>query len=401
MTPGPNPYAKPLAEQDFSLMLGGPLYQLFRRARLSDDALALTQRRAIISAVLCWLPLLALSATQGQLLGGGVAVPFLLDIEVHVRFLVALPLLIGAEHIVHQRLGHIVRSFLDRHLIPGDQLARFERAIASAMRLRNSIAAELLLFAFVYVVGTLILWRHYTSLDVTSWYSNSPGPGLTLTPAGLWFGYVALPLFQFLLFRWYFRIAIWARFLWQVSRIRLSLVPMHPDRVGGLGFLSGTAFAFTMLAAAHGALMAGQVANRIFFQGAALADFKYEIAVIVVFLLSLVIGPLFVFSGKLAAAKRLGLRRFGALAQRYVREFQAKWLDGGADPAEAFIGSADIQSLADLGNSYEVVKSMRYAPVTRDTVLQLTVWTLAPMTPLLLTIMPLEHLLKTLGGAIF
>jgi hypothetical protein len=65
------------------------------------------------------------------------------------------------------------------------------------------------------------------------------------------------------------------------------------------------------------------------------------------------------------------------------------------------IGSADIQSLADLGNSYEIVKGMRYAPVTRDTVVQLTIATLAPMTPLLLTIMPLEQLLKTLGGAIF
>ena len=128
---------------------------------------------------------------------------------------------------------------------------------------------------------------------------------------------------------------------------------------------------------------------------------KKYVLIIVVFLLTLVIGPLLVFSTQLAAAKRRGMRRFGTLAQRYVREFEAKWLDGGADPGEAFIGSADIQSLADLGNSYEVVKSMRYAPVTRDTVLQLTLATLGPMTPLLLTIMPLEQLLKTLGGAIF
>jgi hypothetical protein len=57
--------------------------------------------------------------------------------------------------------------------------------------------------------------------------------------------------------RWYFRIFIWMRFLWQVSRIELSLVPTHPDRVGGMGFLGNTVYAFTPLAVAHGAQLAG------------------------------------------------------------------------------------------------------------------------------------------------
>ena len=382
-------------------MLGGPLFQLLRVAHLADGALTLVRRRIIVIAGLCWLPLFVLSALQGQLIGGSIRVPFLLDVDVHVRFLVALPLLIAAEHLVHQRLRHVVAVFLERGLIPADARPRFDAAVASALRLRNSVVAELLLIAFVYGVGTLVVWRHYTSLNTATWYFGSADPGASLSRAGLWFGFVALPIFQFMLFRWYFRIAIWARFLWQVSRIPLNLVPMHPDRVGGLGFLSGTAYAFTTLAAAHGAVVAGQIAGRIFFLNAALADFKIEIGVVVVFLLCLAIGPLLVFSAQLARTKRVGLRRFGTLAQRYVREFEAKWLDGGADAGEVFIGSADIQSLADLGNSYEVVKGMRYAPVTRDTVLQLAIATLAPMAPLLLTIMPLEQLLRTLGGAIF
>ena len=91
--------------------------------------------------------------------------------------------------------------------------------------------------------------------------------GLKLSLAGMWYGYVSLPLFQFLLMRWYFRLFIWARFLWQVSRIDLSLVPTHPDRVGGLGFLSNTVYAFTPLAVAHGALLAGLIANRISTSG--------------------------------------------------------------------------------------------------------------------------------------
>jgi hypothetical protein len=398
---GPRAYAPAPAEPEFSLMLGGPLFQLLRVAHLADGALTMVRRRIVVIAGLCWLPLFVLSALQGQLIGGSIKVPFLLDVDVHVRFLVALPLLIAAEHLVHQRLRHVVAVFLERGLIPADARPKFDAAVASAVRLRNSVVAELLLIAFVYGVGTLVVWRHYTSLNTATWYFGSADPGASLSRAGLWFGFVALPIFQFMLFRWYFRIAIWARFLWQVSRIPLNLVPMHPDRVGGLGFLSGTAYAFTTLAAAHGAVVAGQIAGRIFFLNAALADFKIEIGVVVVFLLCLAIGPLLVFSAQLARTKRVGLRRFGTLAQRYVREFEAKWLDGGADAGEVFIGSADIQSLADLGNSYEVVKGMRYAPVTRDTVLQLAIATLAPMAPLLLTIMPLEQLLRTLGGAIF
>ena len=115
----------------------------------------------------------------------------------------------------------------------------------------------------------------------------------------------------------------------------------------------------------------------------------------------MVLGPLLVFAPQLAAAKRKGLREYGTLAERYVREFDAKWLRGGAPADEPFVGSADIQSLADLGNSYEVVRTMRTAPITRDAIVRLAAATLVPIVPLLLTMMPLEELLKKLFGVLF
>jgi AcrR family transcriptional regulator len=280
-------------------------------------------------------------------------------------------------------------------------MTRFDAAIAAAFRLRNSVLAEVLLIAFVYGVGILIVWRYYTVLATATWYATPSVEGSKLSLAGIWYGYVSLPIFQFLLLRWYFRIFIWIRFLWQVSRIELSLVPTHPDRAGGLGFLSNTVYAFTLLAVAHGALLAGNLANRIFYVGAALPQFKVEIAVLVIFLLCVVLGPLLVFAPQLAQAKRTGLREYGALAERYVREFDAKWVHGGVPPEEPLVGSADIQSLADLGNSYEVVRTMRIAPITRDALLRLVAATLAPVVPLALTMMPLEELLKRLFGILF
>jgi hypothetical protein len=223
--------------QDFSLVLGGPLFQFFRRVHLSDDALLMVRQRTVSIALLTWLPLFAISAAEGNLTDG-VAVPFLKDVEVHIRFLAVVPLLVVAELVVHQRLRPIAQAFLQRRLIPEASLARFDDAITDAFRWRNSILAEALLMAIVYGVGVLVVWRHYLALDAATWYAT-PGPEeSTLTAAGMWFGYVSLPIFQFLLIRWYLRLFIWARFLWHVSRIELDLVPAHPDRLGGLGFLS-------------------------------------------------------------------------------------------------------------------------------------------------------------------
>ena len=383
---------------DFSLVLGGPLYQLFRRAHLSGSTLELLRRRIVFIALLAWLPLLFLSAVSGQLLGGTSAMPFLLDAEVHIRFLVAVPVLIGAELVVHRRLRLVPGQFLERHLIPEDARPRFDAALASLVRLRDSVLAELLLIAFVYGVGILVVWRLYTIVDTNSWYTVPAAAGLRFSPAGIWYAYVSVPIFQFLLLRWIYRLFLWTRFLWQVSRIELNLVPTHPDRLGGLGFLSNTVYAFMPLAVAHGVALAGMVANRIFHLGAALMSFKEEIAVVVVFVQCLVFTPLLMFSGQLARTKRTSRREYGTLAERYTREFDTKWLRGGAPPGESLMGSADIQSLADLGNSYEVVRGMRITPVTRELIILVAVATLLPVAPLLLTMMPLEELIKKLFG---
>ena len=376
------------------------MFQLLLRSHLSSDSLTLVARRVIVFVLITWVPLLALAAHDGHLLDGDVAVPFLLDGETHIRFLVVVPLLLAAELVVHRRLMPVVRAFLDRDLISGADDERFDEAIDSAFRLRNSVPAELLLFALVYGVGVLVVWRH-TALDVSTWYAHAYAGSHRLYSAGIWYAYVSLPIFQFLLLRWYYRLYIWIRFLWQVSRIELSLVPTHPDLLGGLGFLANTVFAFSVLLVAHGAMLAAQIANRIFFGGAALQNFKEEIFVMLVFLLCLVFGPLLVFSPQLSRAKRQGLLEYGALAERYVRDFDGKWLRRGAQESEPLMGSADIQSLADMGNSFAVVRTMRLAPIGRDAVLELAACVLVPLAPLLLTIMPVEDLVKKLFGLVF
>jgi hypothetical protein len=246
-------------------------------------------------------------------------------------------------------------------------------------------------------LGLAVLWRH-TSLDVATWYATPDGGQKTLSPAGFWYVYFALPLTQFLLLRWYYRLFIWTRFLWQVSRIQLRLVPTHPDRIGGLGFLASATAAFSTLALAHGAFVSAWIAARIFMQGAKLLDFKFVIIAVAVWMLLLFLGPFLLFSFQLAQAKRQGEREYGPLAQRYARQFDTKWVRGGAPRDEPLLGSADIQSLADLGNVYTVVHTMRATPITRQAVVQLLGATLAPIVPLALTMMPIGEVAKLLFG---
>ena len=388
---------------DFSLVLGGPLFQLLVRSRLTTPVLDLVKRRIVCISLFAWLPLVLLSLVSGRAWGGS-GLPFLYDIEMHARFLVALPLLIGAELLVHQRLRLVVGQFIDRDIITEEVLPRFRVIIDSAMKLRNSVAIELILFIVIFVAGYYI-WSAFSSTakigaGTGTWYAIMTDGGTHLSPAGYWYIFVSRPLLQCIQIRWYFRLFIWARFLWQSSRLELNLIPTHPDRAAGLGFLGGSSNAFAPLLMAHGTLFAGVVANPIFFAGAKLTDFKMEIIGGVAFLLLIVLGPLLSFSLRLMRAKRTGLREYGVLASRYVSEFDRKWVRGGAADAEPLIGSGDIQSLADLANSFQVIRDIRPYPFSRDTVVQLVVMTLIPVLPLVLTMIPLEELITKLLGAI-
>jgi hypothetical protein len=387
--------------QDFSLILGGPLYQLFCRAHLCGKALQLLRRRVMVLCGVSWLPLLVLSMLEGNAWGRAVNVSFLLDLEIYARFLLALPLLIIAELVIHERMRTVVRQFLERDLIPDNVRQQFDAAIASAFRLRNSVLAEVLLIAVVYAVDVLVIWRGHMVLDVGTWsYSFVNGePQPTL--AGWWYRCVSLPVLQFLLLRWYYRIFIWGRFLWQVSRLDLKLVATHPDHSAGLGFLAQISYAFGPLLVAQGALLAGMIADRIFFAGAKLPQFKVEIVALGVVAVLMVVGPLLVFAPRLGRLKRAALREYGAFAQRYVSEFEQKWLRGGAPPGEARLGSSDIQSLADLSNSFEIIRQMKAVPFTLRALVRLALVTLAPVAPLALTMISAEELLQRAVKVIF
>lgn len=380
---------------------GGLVSRGLQRIGVSDAALMRLRMAAIfILPLLAWLPLLLLSTIDAKLLPGSVETPFLFDLSAHIRLLVALPLFILAARLGEARLLPTLQQFLARRLVLEASIPRFESAVASAFRLGDSVVPDLVIIGIIYLVDTLVVHSSYVA-TVATWYAASAAQGSHLTPAGICYAYFSLPIFQFVLLRWYFRLFIWARFLGQVSRLNLNLVPTHPDRVAGLGFLVMGTQVFAVFAMAHGALLAGWLSTRVIIARASLSGFKGEIAAIVVLVLCLTLAPLTVFASSLTRAKRRGIIEYGALAARYANEFAEKWIVPESAFKEPLVGSADIQSLADMAGSYEIVQTMRSVPITLQMIVIFAAATLLPVAPLVLTLMPLSEILKKVSGILF
>jgi len=112
-----------------------------------------------------------------------------------------------------------------------------------------------------------------------------------------------------------------------------------------------------------------------------------------------ILGPLVMFTPAMARAKRKGLADYGLLAERYVEKFEQKWVI--EKPAEELLGSPDLQSLADLGNSYAVVREMRSIPFGLEDITRLAAATAAPLLPLLLTVFSPEELIMRIIKVVF
>jgi hypothetical protein len=172
----------------------------------------------------------------------------------------------------------------------------------------------------------------------------------------------------------------------------LHLVPTHPDRAAGLGGLGVTHLNLCPLILGLSAMLVASHAETVLFGGAKLDSLIMPLALIVVESAVIVLAPLTFFSPKLLKVKQLGLMRYGQLASAYTQAFEAKWIKSGA-AKEELLGTADLQSLADLGNSFEVVENMRIVPFSRNDALLLALAAILPMLPLVLIVLPLNELL--------
>jgi len=147
-------------------------------------------------------------------------------------------------------------------------------------------------------------------------------------------------------------------------------------------------------------MLAGLIASNVLYHGGKLLSFKMYAGSFVGFFVFAIFGPLLMFTPQMARARRKGLAEYGLLAQRYVAGFREKWIAGSGSSGE-LLGTGDIQSLADLGNSYTVVQEMRMVPFGLKDVSRLAAATAAPMVPLLLLVWSPEEVIMQVMKVVF
>ncbi|OPY68994.1 MAG: hypothetical protein A4E57_01417 [Syntrophorhabdaceae bacterium PtaU1.Bin034] len=381
--------------EPFSLVGGGPLYRLLVRARLIETDKPHVLKRAALFALISWLPLAVLSLIQGVAFGA-VDIPLFYDLAAYVRFLLAGPLLIIAEAMIDPKITHVASHFTHSGLVREDDLPKFRSGLSEASRLLDLTWVEPLLLVAVVVVTVSGFRVESYSGDISTWSEIAVPSGPRATLAGWWFTVVSRPVYQFLLLRWLWKLFIWSFFLWRMSRLRLRLIATHPDLAGGLAFVGAGQARFAPVIFAVSSVVAAAVADAVLFGNEVLASYRVTIFAYAALPLVVFLAPLLVFSPRLIAVRRQGLMEYGALATGYTRSFHEKWVEGDTPGREPLLGSPDIQSLADLANSYQIVRKMRIFPLNFEDILVLVGSTLVPMLPLVLTVIPLKELLLRL-----
>ena len=389
-------------ENELYIERGGPSYRLMQRIGLIRGDNPSVPRRIIAFLAITWVPLVVFSVWEGLALGPTPRESLLLDFATFVRFLVAVPLLFIAELTIGPRITTAGLHFVRAGLVRPEDYPGFERAIQRLARWRESLGVELILLALAFGGAWTVTTESFYGNMGQSWQTAlvETAQGTRVSCLALWYRLVAVPVIQFFLYRWLWRLIIWVRFLYDVSRLKLDLVPTHADGAGGLGFLGTAQMAFGILAFGMSSVLSASAAFLIVFDGVPIDTFKiYFITVLVVTEL-LFLGPLVLFTPALIRARQAWLRRYSLLVLRYNRAFHEKWVEGKAPADEPLLGSGDIQSLADLGNSYGFIRAMMVVPFSVRVILQLAVVTLLPTLPLLLLAMPIEDILNLMSKAL-
>jgi hypothetical protein len=372
---------------DFSL-LGGPLYRLGCRLGLVRDGTN-TVALGLVLGVFPWVVLVALALFEGLR-----HVLFSVDaIGAHVRLLVAIPLLFVCEAFIDPRFAAFVEDIVRSQVVPATARPVLDFEIARIARWRDAWLPEAcLLLAAALSALTAPQQNLFAYLPG---HTGGSGPSVVgaATWTSQWYWLACMTLFRFLLLRWFWRLALWCFFLWRVSRLGLRLLPTHPDRAGGLGYLEVVHTEFTPLIFALSATQSASLAQEI-ASGRTDFDAIYPgVAFVLIADAVLFVGPLFIFARKLWKCRVKGVSDYNVLGERYVNAFETKWLGAGSAKEEPLLGTADIQSLADLSTSVDIVRDMRTVPISANMLIYLFVAALLPLLPLALFKYPITALL--------
>jgi hypothetical protein len=352
-------------------------------------------RRAIFLALLTWLPIAVWAALTGHFLTPSAGEPLLQHYGVHVRCLVAIPLLVLAEGFVHRAAIQIVPQFLASGVVPPERLAQFEAVLRDLRRLRSST------MPWIFMIGLTLAWSIVDHpdphADSMAWALERDG---SLGFGGWWMVYVARPIFVALLLGWLWRLLLVTICFWRVGKLGLSLVPTHPDRVGGLAFVERLPGAFAPVTLAVAAVICSRWAHELVYHDAVLRSFIVPVATFSVLWTVLLLLPLLALAPVLMRARKESLRAYATLVGNQGRLVHRRWILGESVGDEALLDAPEIGPVADAAALYDAVKRMQIAPIGIGSLVAILLPFAVPVLAITLLRVPLKEVLNALLKAL-
>ncbi|MCD0503368.1 hypothetical protein [Bordetella petrii] len=378
--------------EPFSLVRNDLFFRFQRRIGLIPEHGSGLKRRAIAYALVAWLPL-ALAAWLGgtAVHSDGAAESLLGHFGIHVRCLVAIPLLVLAEGIAHKNMVLCLQEFRRSGLVDEALAPRYRQILADAIRMRNGT------LPWVIIIGLAAAWTFAFLVspdpDQLQW-AASDRPGLTF--GAWWFLLVTRPIFSVLLLAWVWRLVMAGIIMFRIARLPLNLVVLHPDRVGGLGFLDRLPIVFGPLIFSVSAVVSASWAHNVYYHGVTVPSLYPQMATLVVLLVLIGLAPLLFFTPILARAKRAALLDYGVLLARHGRLVDAKWIHQRPIPDDPLLDAPELGPVADIQAMYQSVRGMRAVVFGKVMLLQVALPALLPALIVVATQWPLKSTLSKL-----
>jgi len=376
----------------FSLVRNDPFYRLQRRIGLIPAHGDGFVRRALFYALVAWLPLVIASWLAGTMIEStGIAEPLLGHIGIHVRCLVAIPVLVLAEGVAQRTIPLFMREFRRTGLIGDSLVPQFEQVIVGVLRLRNRA------LPWVIIVGVVLAWTAAFLLTPNPDEIQWAGAGSrSLAFGAWWFLLVTRPLFSVLLLAWIWRLILLGILLVRIARLPLQLVAMHPDRVGGLGFLDRVPLVYSPFIFSVSAVMAGAWSHDVFYHSVAVPSLYVQMATLLVVLVAVGLAPMLVFSPMLLRVRKKALLDYGVLLAEHGRAVDTRWIAKQRVPDTPMLDAPELGPVADVQAMYQAVASMRPAIISKSVLVKIVVPAALPLLVLAATQWPLKSTLSKL-----
>jgi hypothetical protein len=378
----------------FSLVRGDPWFRVQRAIGLIPSTGLGIARRCLVFVLVTWLPIAIWALFWQRAFTGEVEEPLLRHFGVQVRCLVAIPLFIIAElagDLIPQR---IIAYFVNSGLVADEVRPRFVQIVRAAERLRDAWPAWAGMLAATLLFVTAE--RDPGHMHELIWASGGSAGSAWLGFGSWWFLFVVRPVFLMLLLAWVWRLVVYAVLLWRISHMPLQLVPTHPDRAGGLGFLEEMTFVFSPVVFAMSAVIASRWGHEVLYHDEDVHSLMIPLALFVLAMLVLYLGPLALFFRSLLPLKREGLLEYGALVGQHGRLVRKRWIAREPVVESPLLQAAELGPVIDTVSMYEVVAGIRPTPIGKRALLAIVLPALLPMIPVFAIQIPVKDMLLKL-----